>query len=124
MGMLGYTDSTSGTAELNGVRGTFTIDSVLARIAELQGMPNLLEGVDLSIFKAIVNGFYQAEGSLSVSFLNSTSSLVSPFMSFTQNVSDSSLRFLVMLQRILGAGTFRINVTSAGNLHAALTIES
>lgn len=122
--MLGYITASTGTAELNGVHGTYTFDDVRTRITEFQAMSDLLSGVDLSIFKQVVNGFYQAEGSLSVSFLNNTSSLVSPFMSFTQNVSDSSLRFLVMLQRILGVGTIRLSVTSAGKLHAALTIEN
>jgi len=123
--MLGYVNSSTGTAELNGVRETYTTNDVHARIAQLQGMPNLFAGIDLSIFRAIVNAFYQAEGSLSVSFVNSASSLVSPSMSFTQNVSEARLRFLVMVQRVLGnSGTFRINVTSAGNLHAALVFES
>lgn len=109
--MLGNT--VSGEAGLN------TVEEVKAAIDDLIEANSLPS--DVNLFQQVANGFYQAEGYLGVTFSSVTSSLTSPLMSVSQNVSQASLRFMVTLYLVLGkTGTFAVSVTQLGKLHITL----
>jgi hypothetical protein len=71
-----------------------------------------------SLFRELANGFFQAEGSLSATYRNLNSHIVTPNISLTQNVSTSCLEFFVRLYIALGkTGSLYVKASENGNLY-------
>ena len=70
------------------------IESIKEKLANHEGLNNDLF---LRDFRMLVNGMFQSEGHIGGSFTSKKSSNIYPKVSLSQNASDSSIEFLVML---------------------------
>lgn len=119
MGNLNQT----GNASINGKSGSYTKEEILDRINHLKSTHKRLPSGD--IFRQIANGVFQAEGCVTGKFLNASSHYFQPQLSISQNVSDSSINFMLTLYYALsGAGSIRVSLTSGNKWNISLVTES
>jgi hypothetical protein len=77
------------------------------------------------IFRQIANGMFQAEGSVTGKFISANSHHFQPNVSISQNVSDSSIVFMLTLYYALGeTGSIRVSLTSGNKWNISLVTES
>lgn len=98
--------------------------------ADFNANPSKYMGkLDLNIFRSLINGLFQAEGTLGVYFQpkalsKGTISLYSHF-AIGQNYSFEAALLLLQLQHVLeGIGYFKFELTSSGSLHIKFIVYS
>jgi len=114
-----------GMATLNGVYQFYTVGQVQAHLQSLITNYTLPTVEFSTLFQQVANGLFMAEGSITGTFRSPSSHWFKPYMSLSQNVSDASLSFFVILYYALQqTGAFRFTISSAGNLHITLATSS
>jgi hypothetical protein len=112
-------------ATLNGVYQFYTVEQAQTHLQSLIANYTSPSLSFSTLFRQVANGFFMAEGSITGTFRSQNSHWFKPYMSLSQNVSDASLSFFVILFFALNqTGSFRFTVTSAGNLHITLVTYS
>lgn len=115
--------SNTGIATINGKTGIYTKEEILDRINYFKSIHKTFSPGE--IFRQIANGMFQAEGSVTGKFLNASSHYLQPQLSISQNVSDSSIIFMVTLYYALSEkGSIRVSLTSGNKWNISLVTES
>jgi hypothetical protein len=115
--------SNTGNATINGKTGIYTKEEILDRINYLKSIHKPFSPGE--IFRQIANGMFQAEGSVTGKFINASSHYFQPQLNISQNVSDSSIIFMITLYYALSeTGSIRVSLTSGNKWNISLVTES